>query len=79
MPDWASQKSGRTPAFLRIQYEFFGRFMGYCLYQHCRLDVRLSAYVYKCLLVDDEGTGQGGAKFGLGSATHPEKHIRHTL
>jgi len=50
MPDWASKMIGRTSAFCRVQYEFCGRFLAYCLYQHCRVEAHLSGFIYRCFL-----------------------------
>lgn len=50
MPDWAAQKLGRSAAFCRVQYEFVGRFLAYCLYQHCRVEAHLSGFIYRCFL-----------------------------
>ena len=54
MPDWACALLGRPPGFCRIQYEFMGRFIAYAMYQGCRIDARLVAYIYRCILTDCE-------------------------
>lgn len=45
-----AQSSGTgSSAFAHITYGFVGKFLGYCLYMHCRVPVNLSPYLYKCL------------------------------
>ena len=50
MPDWACERMGRQPGFVKMQYQFFGRFIAYCLYQQARVDARLVPWIYKCVL-----------------------------
>eukprot|EP00397_Hematodinium_sp_SG-2012_P002519 GEMP01002526.1.p1 GENE.GEMP01002526.1~~GEMP01002526.1.p1 ORF type:complete len:1175 (+),score=189.51 GEMP01002526.1:145-3669(+) len=64
MPDWASEKVGRSSAFCRVQYEFVGRFLAYCLYQHCRVEAHLSGYIYRCFL--EPGQDFTGPKWKTG-------------
>jgi len=61
MPDWASRKLGRSSAFCRVQYEYVGRFLAYCLYQHCRVEAHLSGFIYRCFL--DPGPDYLGPKW----------------
>lgn len=50
MPDWASNMLDRSSAFCRVQYEFCGRFLAYCLYQHCRVQANISQFIYSLFL-----------------------------
>ena len=47
--DASNSMLSAASAFAHITYGFVGKFLGYCLYMHCRVPVNLSPYLYKCL------------------------------